>query len=59
VACDRPEDDGRIVEEVRGGYRQGERLLRPAQVRVGRFAPSAAPPATRQPRTRGNGHRQE
>jgi molecular chaperone GrpE len=38
VACDRPEDDGRIIEEVRAGYRQGDRVLRPAQVRVGRFA---------------------
>ncbi len=37
IACDRPEDDGRVVEEVRTGYRQGERVLRPARVRVGRF----------------------
>ncbi len=58
VACDRPEDDGRIVEEVRPGYRQGERLLRPAQVRVGRFAASSAS-AVHPARPRSNGHRKE
>jgi molecular chaperone GrpE len=30
--------DGRVVEEVRPGYRIGERVLRPARVRVGRLA---------------------
>jgi molecular chaperone GrpE len=59
VACDRPENDGRIVEEVRAGYRQGERLLRPAQVRVGRFATPATTKTAHQPRHRGNGHHQE
>ncbi len=41
VACDRVEDDGRVVEEIRAGYRQGERVLRPARVRVGRFPAGA------------------
>lgn len=41
VSCDRVEDDGRVVEEVRAGYRQGERVLRPARVRVGRFPTEA------------------
>jgi molecular chaperone GrpE len=30
--------DGMVVEEVRSGYRIGERVLRPARVRVGRLA---------------------
>lgn len=30
--------DGVVVHEVRGGYRIGERVLRPARVRVGRVA---------------------
>ncbi len=30
--------DGMVVEEVRAGYRIGERILRPARVRVGRLA---------------------
>ena len=61
VACDRPEDDGRIVEELRAGYRQGERLLRPAQVRVGRFAaPTTAPSKSfLRPNRRGNGRGEE
>jgi len=33
-----PEQDGRVVQEVRAGYRIGERILRPARVRVGRLA---------------------
>jgi molecular chaperone GrpE len=41
VSCDRAEDDGRVVEEIRAGYRQGERVLRPARVRVGRFPAEA------------------
>ncbi len=31
-----PEDDNRVVAEMQPGYRLGERLLRPARVRVGR-----------------------
>ena len=30
--------DGRVLQEVRAGYRIGDRVLRPARVRVGRFA---------------------
>ena len=33
-----PEQDGRVVQEVRAGYRIGDRILRPARVRVGRLA---------------------
>ena len=33
-----PEEDGRVVDEVRAGWRLGDRLLRPARVRVGRLA---------------------
>jgi molecular chaperone GrpE len=33
-----PEQDGRVVQEVRAGYRIGDRVLRPARVRVGRLA---------------------
>ncbi len=54
VACDRPEDDGRIVEEVRAGYRQGERVLRPAQVRVGRFAAPSPSHARRNHHAKGH-----
>lgn len=32
------EKDGVVVEEVRAGYRIGDRVLRPARVRVGRLA---------------------
>ena len=35
VACT-PEQDGRVVEELQTGYKFGDRLLRPARVRVGR-----------------------
>lgn len=35
VACP-PEQDGRVVEELQTGYKFGDRLLRPARVRVGR-----------------------
>jgi len=34
-----PARDGSVVEEVLRGYRLGDQLLRPAQVRVGRFTP--------------------
>jgi len=32
-----PDQDGIVVDEVRRGYRMGEQLLRPAQVRVGQL----------------------
>jgi molecular chaperone GrpE len=32
-----PKLEGRVVEDVRAGYRQGERVLRAARVRVGRY----------------------
>jgi molecular chaperone GrpE len=35
VPVDSPSRDGVVVEEVQRGYRLGERLLRPARVRVG------------------------
>jgi molecular chaperone GrpE len=33
-----PGEDDVVVQEVRAGYRIGDRVLRPARVRVGRFA---------------------
>ena len=42
VAVADPAGDGRIVGQRRSGYRMDSRLLRPAQVVVGRYA--AAPP---------------
>ncbi len=33
-----PEQDGAVVQEIRPGYRIGDRVLRPARVRVGRLA---------------------
>jgi molecular chaperone GrpE len=38
VAVATPEQDGVVVHEVRPGYRIGDRVLRPARVRVGRLA---------------------
>lgn len=35
-----PEQDNRVIAELRPGYKFGERLLRPAQVRVGRASES-------------------
>lgn len=32
-----PRQDGMVVEEVRAGWRAGDRVVRPARVRVGRF----------------------
>jgi len=32
------EQDGAVIQEIRPGYRVGERVLRPARVRVGRLA---------------------
>jgi len=37
VAVSDPGQDGVVVDEVQKGYRMGEQLLRPAQVRVGQF----------------------
>lgn len=33
--------DGWVIEEVRGGWRVGSKVIRPARVRVARFVPSA------------------
>jgi molecular chaperone GrpE len=38
VAVANAEQDGVVVQEVRPGYRIGDRILRPARVRVGRLA---------------------
>ena len=38
VAVDDPEKDGRVVAEYQRGFRIGDRLVRPARVRVGRLA---------------------
>jgi molecular chaperone GrpE len=38
VAVADESQDGRVLQEVRAGYRIGERILRPARVRVGRLA---------------------
>jgi|GEM_PF-1252070 len=37
-----PELDGKVVDEWEAGYRIGDRLLRPARVRVGRLSPPAS-----------------
>ena len=42
-----PEMDGRVIEEYSRGFRMGDRLLRPARVKVGR-APEQAREATEQ-----------
>jgi len=34
------EADGWVIEEVRGGWRMGEKVIRPARVRVARFVPA-------------------
>ena len=36
-----PEDEGRVIAEHTRGYRIGDRLLRPARVKVGRFTDKA------------------
>ena len=36
-----PQDEGKVIEEYARGYRIGERLLRPAHVKVGRAASKA------------------
>lgn len=33
-----PDDDGKVTETLRPGYRLGERVIRPARVAVGRFS---------------------
>lgn len=40
VQVEDPSQEEIVVEEVRAGYRQGSRVLRPATVRVGRMAPA-------------------
>ena len=39
-----PSLDGVVVDELLCGYRCGDQLLRPAQVRVGRYVPPGSPP---------------
>jgi molecular chaperone GrpE len=36
-----PEDDGKIIAEYARGYKIGDRLLRPARVKVGRYSAKA------------------
>ena len=36
-----PEDDHRVVSELRAGYRLNDRIIRPARVRVARYVPPA------------------
>jgi len=36
-----PKDEGKVLEEYAPGYRIGERLLRPARVKVGRASSKA------------------
>jgi molecular chaperone GrpE len=38
VAVADVEQDGKVLQEIRPGYRVGDRILRPARVRVGRLA---------------------
>ena len=38
--------DGVVVEELLRGYRMGESLMRPAQVRVGQYVPDSGNPRT-------------
>ncbi|MFY3745273.1 nucleotide exchange factor GrpE [Anaeromyxobacter sp. Red801] len=38
VAVGDPSQDGVVVQEIRAGYRVGDRVLRPARVRVGKVA---------------------
>jgi molecular chaperone GrpE len=37
----RPEDEGKVLAEYSRGYRIGDRLLRPARVKVGRYSKQA------------------
>jgi len=41
--------DGLVVEETRGGWRYGERVLRPARVRVARYLPPVDAPSEPSP----------
>ena len=38
ILVEDPAQDERVIEEVRAGYKQGERVLRAARVRVGRLS---------------------
>jgi molecular chaperone GrpE (heat shock protein) len=38
-----PDQDGQVIAEYARGYRVGDRLLRPARVKVGRTAEKAKP----------------
>lgn len=40
-----PALDGQVVEEIRAGWRLGDRVIRAARVRVGRHVPAAPAPA--------------
>jgi molecular chaperone GrpE len=37
----RPEDDGKVIAEYSRGFKIGDRLLRPARVKVGRARPES------------------
>jgi len=41
IAVDSPDKDEVVIAELQTGYRIGERILRPARVRVGVYAPPA------------------
>ena len=43
VAVDDPALDGQVVTELRAGYQQGDRVLRPARVAVGRLTSGESP----------------
>jgi molecular chaperone GrpE len=45
VEVDDPDKDGVVLDELRRGYRSGDRVLRPARVRVGHHRPSPGEPA--------------
>ncbi len=45
-----PAGDGLVVAELRAGWRMGDRVLRPARVRVGRHSRPGDSPAPRPPR---------
>lgn len=44
LASPDPEMDGKVIEEIRAGWRLGDRVIRAARVRVGRHVPAAARP---------------
>lgn len=43
VPTDDKEQDGKVVDEARGGWKLGERVVRAARVRVARYVPPAEP----------------